>query len=139
MVEAAKARETARLGAIRFARSELKNHELKLGRELKDEDTMFVLNRIAKRHRESIEQFNGAGRDDLVSHESAQLAVIEEYLPEKLSHEELLSMVDEVIAESGASSIADLGTVMKAVMQKVKGRADGGPVRAIVQSRLAGD
>jgi uncharacterized protein YqeY len=138
MVEAAKARDSARLGAIRFARSELKNRSIELGRDLKDEDVMEVLGRIAKRHRESIEQFSGAGRDDLVAREREQLAVVEDYLPEKLTESELLSIVDGAIAEAGATSMRDLGAVMKTAMPKVKGRAEGNAVRALVQSRLEG-
>jgi uncharacterized protein YqeY len=136
MVAATKAREAERLGAIRFARSELKNRAIELGRDLEEEDVVEVLVRIAKRHRESIEQFEGAGRGDLVARETAQLSVIEQYLPEKLGESELLVLVGEAIAESGASSMRDLGAVMKAVMPKVKGRAEGNAVRALVQSRL---
>ncbi len=136
MVEAAKARENARLSAIRFARSELTNRRIELGRDLKDEDAVEVLTRIAKRHRESIDQFAAAGRDDLVARESAQLVVIESYLPDQLGEDELIAIVDEAIAETGASSMKDLGTVMKAVMPKVKGRADGGAVRTAVQEKL---
>ncbi|MFH1502017.1 MAG: GatB/YqeY domain-containing protein [Candidatus Eisenbacteria bacterium] len=136
MVEAAKAREATRLGAIRFARSELKNRAIELGCDLDDDDVTEVLTRIAKRHRESIDQFREAARDDLVAHETAQLEVIEGYLPEKLGEAELLALVDEALAETGASSMSDLGNVMKAVMPRVKGRADGGAVRTLVQSRL---
>lgn len=139
MIEAIKARETARLGAIRFARSELNNRAIELGRDLKEEDVINVLSRIAKRHRESIGQFEGAGRDDLVVRERAQLEIIEVYLPEKLGESELLAIVDEAIAESGASSRSDLGSVMKAIMPRVKGRADGGVVRALVQSRFGAE
>lgn len=136
MIEAAKARETARLGAIRFARSELKNRTIELGRDLKEEDVMDVLSMIAKRHRESIAQFDGAGRGDLAAHERAQLEIMEVYLPEKLGESELLAIVDEAIADTGASSMSDLGSVMKAVMPRIKGRADGGAVRALVQTKL---
>ncbi len=136
MVEAAKARDAARLSAIRFARSELTNRQIELGKKLGEEDVVEVLTRIAKRHRESIGQFQGAGRDDLVARESAQLAVIESYLPEQLGEEELAAIVDEAIAETGATSTKDLGAVMKTVMPKVKGRADGGVVRSAVQARL---
>jgi uncharacterized protein YqeY len=138
MVEAAKSRDTARLSAIRFARSEIGNRRIELGKELGEDDVVEVLTRIAKRHRESIEQFQGAGREDLVEHESAQLRVIESYLPERLGEEQLFAIIDEAVAETGASSVKDLGAVMKAVMPKVKGRADGGAVRAAVQAKLGG-
>lgn len=136
MIEAAKARDNARLGAIRFARSELGNRRIEVGRELDESDAIDVLSRIAKQHRESIEQFAGAGRDDLVDRERAQLGVIEQYLPEKLTEEELRSIIDEAIAETGASSMKDMGTVMKTAMPRVKGRAEGSEVRSLVQSRL---
>ena len=99
MVDAAKARDSARLGSIRFARSEITNRRIELGRDMRDDDVIEVLARIAKRHRESIEQFQGAGRDDLVSRESAQLKVIEEYLPERLGDDELAAIVEDAIAE----------------------------------------
>lgn len=136
MKEAARARDSARLGAIRFARSELGNRRIEVGRELDESDVTDVLSRIAKRHRESIEQFAGAGRDDLVDRERAQLEVIEEYLPEKLTREELLSIIGEAIEETGASSMRDMGAVMKVVMPRVRGRAEGGEVKSLVQSRL---
>ncbi|MBD3349483.1 MAG: GatB/YqeY domain-containing protein [Candidatus Eisenbacteria bacterium] len=136
MKEAARARDSARLGAIRFARSELGNRRIEVGRELDESDVTDVLSRIAKRHRESIEQFAGAGRDDLVDRERAQLEVIEEYLPEKLTREELLSIIGEAIEETGASSMRDMGAVMKVVMPRVMGRAEGGEVKSLVQSRL---
>jgi len=138
MKEAAKARDGVRLGAIRFARSELKNRQIELGRELEDDDVIEVLARIAKRHRESIEQFSGAGRNDLVKGESAQLEVVEGYLPARLSEGEILEIVDATISETGASSMKEMGVVMKSVMPKVKGRADGSAVKKAVQSRLGG-
>jgi uncharacterized protein YqeY len=137
MIEATKAHEKERLAAIRFVRSEVRNREIELGRGLTDEDAIEVLSRVAKRHRESIEQFSGAGRDDLASRETHQLAVVETYLPARLTDDELDGMVREAIAESGASSARDLGAVMKALMPRVKGRADGAAVRGMVQSRLA--
>lgn len=138
MIEATKARESERLGVIRFVRSEMKNREIELGRDLKDEDAIEVLSRLAKRHREAIDQFGPAGRDDLVAKEKASLAVVSQYLPEQLSEDEIASLVDEAITESGATSAREMGLVMKAVMPKVKGRADGKAVKAMVQKRLAG-
>lgn len=138
MVKAAKARDSERLGAIRFVRSRAKNLQIELKRELKDEDVLEVLSRIAKQHKESIEQFEGGGRSELVEHERRQLAVIEEYLPRQLGEQELEEILSEVIEETGASSPRDIGAVMKAVMPRVKGRADGKVVKGLVQSRLTG-
>jgi len=137
MVAATKARERERLGAIRFIRSELKNRQIELGRELKDDDAIDVLSRITKRHRESIEQFEAGGRPDLVERERQQMAVAESYLPEQLGEGELSELVGDVIAEVGATEPGDLGRVMKAIMPRVKGRAPGGAVRALVQERLS--
>jgi uncharacterized protein YqeY len=136
MVKAAKARDAERLGVIRFVRSRTKNRQIELKRELKDEDVVEVLARIAKQHRESIEQFAEGGRDELVEREKRQLAIVEEYLPAQLGEDELLQIVEEVIEETGAAGPKDMGSVMKAIMPKVKGRADGKAVKALVQERL---
>ena len=138
MNKAAKARDSERLGAIRFVRSQTKNRQIELRRDLKDEDVVEVLARIAKQHRESIEQFESGGRDDHVEHERSQLAVIEEYLPSQLGEQELLDVLAEVIEETGAAGPGDMGKVMKAIMPRIKGRADGKKVKSLVQSRLAG-
>jgi len=138
MVKAAKARDSERLGAIRFVRSRTKNRQIELKRELKDEDVVEVLSRIAKQHRESIEQFQEGGRDELVEHERRQLSVIEEYLPAQLDEQELLEILSGVIEETGAAGPRDIGMVMKTMMPRVKGLADGKIVKALVQSRLTG-
>lgn len=137
MIEATKARESERLGVIRYVRSELKNREIELGRKLEDDDAIDVLARVAKRHRESIDQFGDGGREDLVEREKRQLAVVDGYLPTKLDEAEIAAIVQEAIAEAGAAGPGDLGRIMKAVMPKVKGRADGNAVRGVVQTRLA--
>jgi uncharacterized protein YqeY len=136
MIKAAKAREKGRLGAIRFVRSEMKYREIELGRPLKDEDAIEVLSRLSKRHRESIEQFTSAGRLDLVENEEVGLGVVTGYLPEALTEDELAAIVTETVAEVGASTRGQIGLVMKAVMPKVKGRADGKIVRDLVQAAL---
>ena len=138
MVKAAKARDSERLGAIRFVRSRTKNRQIELKRELKDEDVIEVLSRIAKQHRESIEQFQEGGRDELVEHERRQLAVVEDYLPAQLGEQELLEILSGVIEETGAAGPRDIGMVMKTIMPRVKGLADGKIVKALVQSRLTG-
>ena len=137
MIEAAKARETARLGAIRFARSELKNRTIELGRDLKEEDVMDVLSH----DREAPPRIDRAVRSAPAVAISSRKSVrswrsCAGYLPEKLGESELLAIVDEAIADTGASSMSDLGSVMKAVMPRIKGRADGGAVRALVQTKL---
>ncbi len=138
MNKAAKARDSERLGVVRYVRSETKNRQIELRRELKDEDVVEVLSRIAKQHRESIGQFQEGGRDELVKHERRQLSVIEEYLPAQLGEQELQEILSEVIEETGAAGPRDMGVVMKTIMPRVKGRADGNIVNALVQSRLTG-
>jgi uncharacterized protein YqeY len=137
MVQAVKARDSARLGVIRFIRSEAKNREIELGRRLDDEDVVDVLSRIAKKHREAIEQFERGGRPDLVEKEQAQLSIIGEYLPASLGAAELDALVTEAIAEVGASGPKDIGQVMKTLMPKVRGRADGRAINDLVRSKLA--
>ena len=138
MVKAAKAREAERLGVIRFVRAQTKNRRIELQRDLKDEDVVEVLARIAKQHREAIEQFSHGGREDLVERERRQLAIVEEYLPEQLGEQELLDILSEVVAETGAEGPGDMGKVMKAIMPRVKGRADGKQVKGLVVARLSG-
>lgn len=137
MIEATKARQAERLGVIRFVRSELKNRQIELGRDLEDDDAIEVLARVAKRHGESIEQFTEGGRDDLVQRERRQLAFVEQYLPEKLGETEVAALIEQAIEEVGAVGRGGLGLVMKTIMPKVKGRADGNVVKQMVQARLA--
>jgi uncharacterized protein YqeY len=137
MIEATKARESERLGVIRFVRSELKNRRIELKRDLEDDDVIEVLARVVKRHHESIDQFAGGGRDDLVERERRQLAVVEGYLPEKLEDAEIAALIEQAIEETGAAGRGGLGLVMKAIMPKVKGRADGSVVKRMVEARLS--
>jgi hypothetical protein len=136
MRTAMKARDQARVGALRMLMAAVKNSEVEKLHELSDDEVVEVVAREAKRRRESIEAFEKGGRADLVEKESAELGVLEAYLPAKLSDEELAGIVDEAIAETGASSPKQMGEVMKAVMPKVRGRADGAQVSALVKARL---
>lgn len=131
-----KAREPARTSTLRMLMAAMKNTQVEKGHELDDEEVIEVIAREAKRRRESIEAFEKGGRAELVEKETAELAVLESYLPERLSDEELGALVDEAIAETGASTPKEMGQVMKAVMPKVKGRADGAAVSAMVRARL---
>lgn len=138
MRAALKAREQARVDALRMLMTGVKNAEVERGHPLDDDEVLDVATRDAKRRRESIEAFEKAGRTDLVERERAQLAVIESYLPAGLTDDELAGLVDEAVAETGASSPKEMGAVMKALMPKVKGRADGSRVSALVKERLGG-
>jgi hypothetical protein len=137
MVAAAKARDSERLGAIRFVRSELNNRRIELGRDLTEDDALDVVTRVAKKLREAVEQFEGAGREDIAAPERRKLEVVESYLPEKLSEDELRRVVTEAIDETGAGSMKDLGSVMKIVMPRIKGRADGNDVRRMASELLS--
>lgn len=138
MRAAMKARDPVRVSTLRMLMSAIKNAEVERGRELTDDEVVEVASREAKRRKESIEAFEKGARADLVANEQAELAVLEEYLPDQLSDEDLAGLVDEAIAEAGAAGPKDMGRVMKAVMPKVAGRADGARVSALVRSRFGG-
>ena len=116
----------------------MKNTQVEKGHELDDDEVVEVIAREAKRRRESMDAFEKGGRHELVQKEGAELAVLETYLPEKLGDDELAKLVDEAIVETSASSPKEMGQVMKALMPKVKGRADGAAVSAAVRARLGG-
>jgi uncharacterized protein len=132
-----KAGNSARTGTIRLLRGAVKNEEIKAGQTLDDEGVLKVLQREAKQRRDSIEAYRAAGRDDLVAHEEAELAVVNEYLPQALSEAELAEVVRSVIAATGATGMAQMGAVMGATMQQVGARADGAAVARIVREQLA--
>lgn len=134
MKDAMRAGDKLRLSTIRFLLSELKNAEIAKGEELSDEEAVEVVQRQIKRRRESIEQYKKGGREDLAEKELAEAAILEEYLPEQLTDEEIIAVIKEAISQTGASSKKEMGKVMGAVMPKVKGKADGARV-----SRLASE
>jgi uncharacterized protein len=136
MRAAMKAREQARVSTLRMLMTAIKNAEVEKLHELSDDEVLDVIAREAKRRRESIEAFEKGGRSDLVDKETAELRVLEAYLPDKLSDEELTALVDQAVAETGASSPKQMGEVMKALMPKIRGRADGAQVSALVKAKL---
>ncbi len=135
--EALKSRDDIRLSAIRMIKASLKNKEIEKMGSLTDDETLSVLSTLAKQRRESIEQFAAAGRNELVARETRELEIIQSYLPKQLSSEELDKIIRSAISESGASSINDLGKVMKVLMPKIKGVADGKVVNQRVKDLLA--
>ncbi|GAE33391.1 GatB/YqeY domain-containing protein [Halalkalibacter akibai] len=137
MKNAMKNKEKDRLSVIRMVKSSLQNEQFKLGRELTDDDSLTVLNRELKQRKDSLHEFEQANREDLASKLRAELAVLVDYMPEQLSEEEVSKIVQDAIAEVGASTKADMGKVMGAVMPKVKGKADGGLVNRLVQQHLS--
>ena len=130
---ALKSGDKARVQALRLISSELQ----KAAKESNDGDETAVLQRERKRRLEAAQAYEDAGREDLAEGERREAAIIEEYMPEQLSDEELHAIVGDVVAESGASSAQDMGKVMSMVMPKVQGRADGKRVSAVVREKLA--
>ena len=139
--ESMKARDEVRSGTIRMVLSAITNEEVsgKEARELTDDDVITVLGREAKKRREAAEAYDDAGRAELADKERAELVVIEGYLPEQMSDDELTAIIEAAVAEvaaSGAEGGKAMGAVMKIVQPEVKGRADGGIVAAKVKSAL---
>ena len=137
MTEALKAGEKERLTVLRGLKSVLKYARLDKGEDLTDDDVITCLPSQAKKARDSIEQFDKGGRQDLVDHEKFGLAIINEYLPQQLSEDELREIVKAAVEESGAESPKDMGKIMGLVMPKVKGRADGKQVNKLAMEFLA--
>ncbi|HVD91946.1 MAG TPA: GatB/YqeY domain-containing protein [Vicinamibacterales bacterium] len=138
IAEAMKAREPARLSALRMVKAALMNGAISKGRELEDAEAQQVLASLIKQRRDSIEQFGNAGRTDLVDKETAEIAVLERYAPPSASPAELESAVDAAIAETGATTAKDMGRVMKSVMSALAGKSiDGKAVNELVKKKLA--
>jgi len=133
---ALKSGEKLKLGLTRLLKSDIRYKEIDKGKELSDEEVLEVLASAAKKHRDSIEQFRKGGREDLVKQEEDELKLILGYMPEQLNAEELGTLVEEAITEVGAEGEKDMGKVMKVLMPKVKGKADGKAVSLLVSSRL---
>lgn len=138
MKAALRAGDKARLGAIRLILNEIKQREIDLRRELKEEELLALLDRMAKQRREAIAQYEQAGRHDLAEKERFELEVIRSYLPEPLSEEELAQLIEEAIAATGASSPREMGKVMAYLKPRVQGRADMAEVSRKVKARLSG-
>ena len=134
---AMRARETTRLGALRMAKAALMNREVEKGGALDETESRQVMASLIKQRRDSIEQFRKGGRNDLADKETAEITVLEAYLPPALDAAALEAIVDEAIKTSGAASAKDLGKVMKAVMPKLAGQTvDGKLVNDIVRRKL---
>jgi uncharacterized protein YqeY len=137
LTTAMKERDNERRDALRLILSSLRSAEKELQRPLHDDEELQVLQRERKRRLESAEAFRTAGREEQAQAEEAELAVLEEFMPEPLSEDDLERIVDDVIAEVGATSMRDLGRVMADVMPQIAGRADGSAVSQIVREKLA--
>ena len=138
LIEALKAREAERLGALRMVKTALKLRETEVPGALGDEDALRVLNTLIKQRRDAAEQFRSAGREDLAQKEEREAKVIQEYLPGAASPEEMARAVEEAVAETGAASPKDMGAVMKAARGRLQGQTvDGKALSDLVKSRLS--
>jgi hypothetical protein len=137
MKTAMKARDDVRVSAIRMVRSSVKNREIDLGKELDDLEVTEVIATLAKQRRESIKLFQEAGRSDLVQKEERELTILLDFLPRQLDSGEIADIVAGAIAECGARGPGDMGKVMKVVMPRISGRADGKAVSEIVRGMLS--
>ena len=137
LTDSLKQKNEIKTSTLRLVISEIGNSRIEKRADLTDEDIIQVISKEAKKRQESIAAFKQGERADLAAKEEKELNILKTYLPEAISDEELLKIVDSQIAEIGAKDIKDLGKVMSAVLSKVKGRADGGAVSAIVKSKLS--
>ena len=135
--EAMKARDAERRDALRLIVNALKGSEKELQRPLSDDEELQVLRRERKKRVEAAEAFRAGGREEQAATEERELAILEEFMPEPLTEEEIEEIIDDAIAEVGATSMADLGRVMADVMPQVAGRADGSVVSQLVREKLA--
>ena len=138
MKTAMKAGDKDTLGVVRRAIAAMQNARIEKREDLGEQEEIKVIRSIAKQHKESIEQFRAAGREDLATKEEAELEILSTYLPAEMDQAQLEALVDAAIAESGASSMKDMGSVIKIVMAKAQGQAEGGAVSALVKGKLAG-
>ncbi len=137
MTDAMRARDTGRRDTLRLLIAALDNARIAAGHDLDDQEAVVALQREARQRRDSIEEYQKGGRDDLAANEQAELDIISTYLPEELTEDEIRAAIDEVVVEVGASGPSDLGKVMGPVMGRVRGRADGRRVNELVRERLA--
>lgn len=134
--DAMRARDKVKLNTVRMIKSALMNEKIKVGHELSSDEELTVLNREKKQREESIAEFTHANRNDLADETKQELKIVESYLPKQLSAEELKEIVADTIKEVGATGKSDFGKVMKAIMPKIKGKADGKAASATVRNQL---
>jgi hypothetical protein len=137
MVLAAKAKDKVRLSAIRMIKTGIHNKEIDLKRKMNEAEFLQLLSTMVKQRKDSIEQFQKGGRTDLVEKETAELKVIQEFMPEQISEEDVNREIEMVIKEVGAVGIKDMGKVMKVLMPKLTGKADGKMVGEKVKEKLS--
>jgi hypothetical protein len=137
MKEAMKSNDKLRLSTIRMIRSTVKNKEIELRKPLDDGEIQKAIQGMVRKGEESVEQFRSGGRMDLVEKESKELEILKSFLPQALTREEILKIIDETIEETQSTSLKDIGKLMKSVMPKLQGKADGKLVNQLVKERLS--
>lgn len=137
MKQAMKSNDKLKLSTIRMIRSAIKNKEIEQRKQLDDEGILRVIQGMVRKGEESIEQFKAGGRMDLVEKETKEIETLKSFLPKPLSREEVLEIIDQTIEETKASSLKDIGKVMKSVMPKLGGKVDGTTVNQLVKERLS--
>lgn len=137
MKQAMKSGDKPLLSTIRMVRSTLKNKEIELRRKLEDEDVVKAIQTMVRKGEESVEQFQAGGRMDLVEKEKKEIEILKSFLPQLLSREEIAKIIDQTVQETQASSPKDIGKVMKSVMLKIGGKADGRLVNQLVKEKLS--
>ncbi|QFT89903.1 glutamyl-tRNA(Gln) amidotransferase subunit E [Bacillus sp. THAF10] len=135
--QAMKDKDKEKLSVLRMVKSSIQNESIKHGRDLNPEEELTVLSRELKQRKDSLQEFEKAGREDLVHKLQGEIAIVQHYMPEQMSEEELSGIIIQTIADVNASSKADMGKVMGALMPKVKGKADGSLVNKLVQQHLS--
>jgi uncharacterized protein YqeY len=137
MKEAARAQDKRRLGTLRMLKSALKYREIETGKPLEDAEVVAVAQTLIKQRRDAAAQYTAGGRPELADNENAEIAILETFLPRQLSDAELQALVQEAVTASGAKGPKDMGAVMKALMPKVQGKAEGKRVSEAVKTALA--
>ena len=137
MKEAMKSSDKLRLSTIRMIRSNIKNKEIELRKPLDDETIQRVIQGMVRKGEESFDQFKLGGRMDLVEKESKEIEILKSFLPQSLTQEEVIKIIDQTIEETQVTSLKDLGKVMKSVMSKLQGKADGKLINQLVKERLS--
>jgi len=138
MLQATKEKDRLRLSAVRLIKTALHNREIDLKRPLNDQECLQLLSGMVKQRRDSIEQFRQGGRMDLVEKEQAELTIIQSFMPQQMSEEDIAKEIEKAVQEVGAVGIKDMGKVMKILMTGLTGRADGKLVGEKVKARLSG-
>lgn len=136
LAEAMKLRDEVKTTTLRLLKSAMKNYQIELGHDLTMQEALSVIQKEAKKHQDSITQYQQANREDLKKEEEAELEVIKQYLPEQMSREEVEKAVSEAIAETNAQGPADMGKVIGMVRQKTEGKADGAMIAEVAKAKL---